>query len=293
VNPPAIFSRVVLVDKPAGPTSFDIVRKARKGLREKVGHAGTLDPFATGLLVVLIGQATRISNLLMELPKEYEFVVQFGAVSSTADPTGEITPTRGRVTQEAVAEALQGFKGTITQRVPMTSAVKVNGEALYRKAHRGEIMETPERQVMVYDLSMLAFDEDGQTATLRATTGGGTYIRSLAEDLGVCTGAGAYAASLRRVRSGGFSVAGALQMAELSPERYREGGRGIYDLDEALSFLPVHELADREAHLAANGGSLQDAPSGRFRVHGPDGLLGVYEDRLGEARPLVVFARTE
>jgi tRNA pseudouridine55 synthase len=284
-------SCVVLVDKPVGPTSFDVVRVARRGLRDKVGHAGTLDPFASGLLLVLVGRATRTSNLLMALPKEYDVVVQFGAVSTTADPTGEIRQTGTRVQATQVLNALEGFRGKITQRVPMTSAVKVAGEALYRKAHRGETVETPEREVMIYDLTLLDFDEEAQTARLLALTGSGTYMRSLAEDLGEVTGAGAYAASLRRTRSGAFSVVDALTPDELSPEKYLAGGRGVLSLDEALAFLPVYEVDDREARLAANGNSLQGAPLGRFRAYGPAGLLGVYDGDGDLARPLIVFPK--
>ena len=280
---------MVLVDKPIGPTSFDIVRMARRGLKDKVGHAGTLDPFATGLLLVLIGQATRISNLLMEQPKEYDVVVQFGAVSTTADPTGEIESTGVTVEAETVTAALAGFRGRITQRVPMTSAVKVAGEALYKKAHRGETVETPEREVVVYDLTLREFDPEAQTATLVAVTGSGTYVRSLAEDLGRATGAGAYAAALRRTRCGGFSVEDALAPADLSPETYAAGGRGVIGLSEALFFLPIHHLGECEARSAKNGVSLYGTPAGRFRAHGPEGLIGVYETVGEVARPLIIF----
>ncbi len=180
---------VVLVDKPVGPTSFDIVRTARRGLKTRVGHAGTLDPFASGLLLVMIGAATRISQLLMGLPKEYDLTVQFGAVSNTADPTGEITPTEKRTTAAQVMAVLDGFRGRIRQRVPLTSAVKVDGEPLYRKAHRGETAETPEREVMIYDVNLIDFDEEAQTARLLALTGSGVYMRALAEDIGRAVGA--------------------------------------------------------------------------------------------------------
>lgn len=283
--------RVVLVDKPVGATSFDMVRRARRGVREKVGHAGTLDPFASGLLLVLVGQATRISSLLMELPKEYEVVVQFGATSSTADSTGIIEPTGRRVDEAHVRAALEGFRGRIRQRVPLTSAVKVNGEALYRRAHRGESVPTPEREVMVYDLVLRSFDCETQAATLVATTGKGTYVRVIAEDLGRVTGAGAYAAALRRTRSGAFRVQEALSPDELSPERYVTEGPGVHGLDEALAFLPSYRLDARQAQLAANGNRIKGTPAGRFRAYGPDGLLGVYEGRGDFAQPLVVFPK--
>jgi tRNA pseudouridine55 synthase len=283
---------VALVDKPVGPTSFDIVRLARRGVDGRVGHAGTLDPFASGLLLILGGRATRVSTLLMGLPKEYDLTVQFGAVSSTADPTGDIGQTGGRVHAQQVAAALDGFRGRVRQRVPLTSAVKVDGERLYKKAHRGETAETPEREVMIYDLTMVAFDEKAQTARLLALTGSGAYLRTLAEDIGAATGAGGYAAALRRTRIGGFSVSEALRPDELSPERYERGGPGLLSVDEALGFLPRHDLDENQARLAANGNELRSVPVGRFRVHGADGLLGVYERMEGVARPLVVLAGT-
>ncbi len=267
-----------------------MVRVARRGTRGRVGHAGTLDPFATGLLLVMVGQATRVSNLLMELPKEYEVTVQFGAESSTADPTGDIIATGRRVEVEQIEGALGSFRGTIKQRVPMTSAVKVDGEPLYRRAHRGESIETPEREVVVHDLRLLAFDDAAQTARMVAVTGSGTYVRSLAEDLGRSTGSGAYAASLRRTRCGRFSVSEALRPEDLSPERYAAGGKGVFPVGEALDFLPAYSLDDRQARLAANGNPLHHAPTGRFRAYSAEGLVGVYEGMGEVARPLIVFA---
>jgi tRNA pseudouridine55 synthase len=291
-EPPVPVSCVVLADKPVGPTSFDLVRAARRGTRARVGHAGTLDPFASGLLLVMIGQATRMSSLLMGLPKEYEVTVQFGAVSSTADPTGVITRTGRRVQAGAVLAALDGFRGRIRQRVPLTSAVKVDGEPLYKKAHRGEAAETPEREVIVHDLTMLEFDEGAQTARLLALTGSGTYVRALAEEVGKVTGAGGYASSLRRTRIGPFSVEEALSLEQLSPDFYAEGGRGVLSLERALGFLPQWDLAESEARRAANGNQLPGGPMGRARVYGAEGLLGVYE-RIGDvSRPLIVFPRS-
>jgi tRNA pseudouridine55 synthase len=274
-----MLSCVVLVDKPVGPTSFDMVRAARRGVRGRVGHAGTLDPFASGLLLVMIGHATRISNILMALPKEYDL---------TADPTGDIVPTGGHVRAQQVAVALDQFRGLIRQRVPLTSAVKIDGEPLYKRAHRGETAETPVREVMVYDLCMVEFDEQAQTARLLALTGSGAYARALAEDLGTVTGAGGYATALRRTHIGSFSLA----PDELSPEHYAAGGPGVVSIDEALAFLPRHELGARDSRLAANGNELRGAPIGRFRVYGAEGLIGVYEGRGDVARPLVVFPRS-
>lgn len=287
----AVTSCVLLVDKPVGPTSFDVVRTARRGVGARVGHAGTLDPFASGLLLVMVGQATRVSSLLMALPKEYEVTVRFGAVSTTADPTGVITLTGGRARSGEVVAALDEFRGVIRQRVPLTSAVKVDGEPLYKRAHRGETADTPEREAVVYDLAMLAFDDETQTARLVARTGSGTYVRTLAEQIGGAMGVGAYAASLRRTRIGVFSVDDAQRPEDLMPEKYVVGERGVLSLDEALAFLPCREVGSAEARLAANGNRLPAACTGRFRVCGPEGLLAVYEASGDEALPLVVFAR--
>jgi tRNA pseudouridine55 synthase len=287
--------RVVLVDKPVGPTSFDMVRAARRGTRGRVGHAGTLDPFASGLLLIMTGAATRVSSLLMGLPKEYDLLVQFGAVSSTGDPTGDIGPFRpdNRSAHTTTARDLVGvldrFRGRITQRVPLTSAVKVNGEPLYKKAHRGETAETPEREVMVYDLSLVEFDEEAQTARLLALVGSGTYARSLAMDIGASLGCGGYAAALRRVRIGPFTVDDALAPETLSPGRYEERGPGVLALDEALAFIPRCEVCGADLRLAANGNELRALPAGRFRVYGGGRLLGVYEGSGDRARPLAVF----
>jgi len=305
--------RVLLVDKPAGPTSFDMVRTARRGTRGRVGHSGTLDPFATGLLLVMTGSATRVSSLLMGLPKEYDLLVQLGAVSSTGDPTGVITPWSGggadlvgaagdlgaadaasvaaaaRITAKEVVGVLDRFRGRITQRVPLTSAVKVDGEALYKKAHRGETAETPEREVMVYDLSLLEFDDEAQTARLLALVGSGTYARCLAMDIGEALGCGGYAAALRRTRIGPFSVDDAVSPDRLSPQLYAEAGRGVLTLDQALAFIPSRELGESDTRRAANGNELQGLPAGRFRVYGGGRLLGVYEGAGDGSRPLLIF----
>lgn len=282
-------SRVVLVDKPAGWTSYDVVRKAKRGLKAKVGHAGTLDPFATGLLLVLVGQATRISSLLMALPKEYLVTVQFGVASSTGDPTGELTPKGGPVTAGDVLRGLDAFRGSIRQRVPMTSAVKVQGERLYQKARRGESIETPEREIMVYDSAMIRFDDETQQASLLLRTGKGAYVRQISADLGEALGTAAYAVALRRTRSGPFSAEEAVGTEELSPELISGSSTAVLPLAAALAFLPVVRVEGREEALAANGNELRGTPAGRFCVVGEAGLLGVYEGPAGVSRPLVIF----
>jgi tRNA pseudouridine55 synthase len=176
----------LLVDKPAGVTSHDVVAEIRRERGGKVGHAGTLDPFATGLLVIVLGRATRLQRYLLGLPKTYRATARLGWRSSTGDPDGELTET-GRIPGRLELPA-----GEIEQRVPMTSAVKVGGERLYRKAHRGEAVETPTRTVTVHRAELI--DSDDERATFEIECSSGTYIRTLIETL-----EDAYCESLRRI----------------------------------------------------------------------------------------------
>lgn len=289
-QPPETPTRVLLVDKPAGWTSFQVVRRLRPLLGRKVGHAGTLDPFATGLLVVLAGQATRISDLIMAFPKEYLVTAQFGAVSSTQDPTGVIEPTGLRVAEAEVRRALEGFRGCIRQVVPLTSAVKVGGEPLYRRAHRGETCETPVREVVVHDLALLEFRDELQEAVILARTSKGTYLRTLVHDLGAVLGVGGYAAALRRLRVGSLNVKHAVGPDDVG-EAMAAGGEGtVLSLSDVLSGLPRYDVRDAEERRVRNGNELPGAPAGVVRVYGEAGLLAVYEGVAGVARPRVVFS---
>jgi tRNA pseudouridine55 synthase len=184
---------VLLCDKPAGITSHDMVVRLRRERGCKAGHAGTLDPFATGLLLVLVDGATKLQRFLTGLPKTYLATARLGWRSSTGDPDGELSETG------EVPESLSLPTGTVRQRVPMTSAVRVGGERLYRKAHRGEEVETPERDVEVYRAELLGHDEE--TARYEVECSAGTYIRTLVETLG-----DAYCSELRRTAIGPFKV---------------------------------------------------------------------------------------
>ncbi|HET9592096.1 MAG TPA: tRNA pseudouridine(55) synthase TruB [Solirubrobacterales bacterium] len=201
---------VLLFDKPAGVTSHDVVAQVRRQRGGKVGHAGTLDPFATGLLLILLGRATRLQRFLVGLPKTYLATARLGWRSSTGDPDGELTET-GRV-----PDSLELPTGTVRQRVPMTSAVRVGGERLYKKAHRGEVVETPERDVQVHRAELLS--SDAERAHYEIECSAGTYIRTLIETLD-----DAYCAELRRTAIGPFRVENAgeefpaAEVAELVP----------------------------------------------------------------------------
>jgi len=201
---------VLLVDKPAGKTSHDVVAVVRRERGVKAGHAGTLDPFATGLLLVLLGKATRLQRFLVGLPKTYLATARLGWTSSTGDPDGELTETGN------APASLELPTGTVRQRVPMTSAVRVEGERLYKKAHRGETIETPVRDVQVHRADLLS-SGDGY-AHYEIECSAGTYVRTLIETLG-----DAYCSDLRRVAVGPFRIEDAglevptSEVAELVP----------------------------------------------------------------------------
>lgn len=198
---------LLLWDKPAGVTSHDVVAAIRRERGLRAGHAGTLDPFATGLLLVLLGRATKLQRFLIGLPKTYLATARLGWRSSTGDPDGELTETG------VIPASLELPTGTVRQRVPMTSAVRVGGERLYKKAHRGEVVETPVRDVEVHRAELLS--SDGEYAHYEIECSAGTYIRTLVETLG-----DAYCSALRRTRVGPFAVEDA--GTELPVERVGE-----------------------------------------------------------------------
>lgn len=210
---------IVLVDKPAGWTSFDVVAKIRGAIRAsyaakgvkptkrqlKVGHAGTLDPFATGLLVILLGDACSRSNEFLKLDKVYDATIRLGATSSTGDPDGELTTVSDRVPLATeVKETLARFTGEITQTPPVYSAIKIGGERAYKLARKGKEVAMPSRQVTVFSLELL--DYTYPDIRIRAHVSSGTYIRSLAEDIGATLGVGAYCSELRRISTSTWSI---------------------------------------------------------------------------------------
>lgn len=265
---------ILLYDKPAGVTSHDVVASVRRTLprKTKVGHAGTLDPFATGLLVLLVGRATRAQRFFMALPKRYEVVARFGAVSTTGDPEGEITET-GNVP----AGELMLPQGTIRQRPPAYSAVKVGGRRAYALARAGSEVELAEREVTVHRFEQLWHDGERRAFIIECSSG--TYVRSLIADLG-----DAYCLELRRTRIGDFDVSVA------DPER-------PVALTEALAFLPEVRLEGEQARRAAHGVRV-DAPTesmgagtAAVRLTDVDGLIALAELADGETalKPIVGF----
>jgi tRNA pseudouridine55 synthase len=260
---------VFLVDKAAGPTSFDVLRQLRPALGRKLGHAGTLDPFATGLLLVLAGGATRLATYLSGLDKSYRAVVQLGAASSTLDREGELAPTGVATDERALRAAAASLTGLIEQRVPLASAVRVDGERSYARMRRGETAPPPPREVRIDRLELLAFDAALQRATIEVDCSKGTYVRQIAADLGEATGAGGYCLELRRLNIGGFSVeqAGTVEQIEDEPD-----GRWHLSARDALSHMPERTLDDAEAEHVRHGRAVaaRDELGPVRLVHGGD-----------------------
>jgi tRNA pseudouridine55 synthase len=238
-----------------------VVVRVRRERAVKVGHAGTLDPFATGLLVVLLGRATRLQRYLLPLPKTYLATARLGWRSSTGDPDGELDET-GRIPKR-----LELPTGQIEQRVPMTSAVKVEGERLYRRAHRGETVETPSRTVTVHRAELL--DSDGERASFEIECSSGTYVRTLVEAL-----EDAYCESLRRTAIGPFKV----------PDGQRE-----LSMEELVSFLPERPLDAPEAERVSHGVAVAGGGEGRVRLTHEGRLIAVARPDGENLRPEVVL----
>lgn len=263
----------LLIDKPAGPTSHDLVQQVRREYRVKAGHAGTLDPFATGLMICLLGRATRLQRYLLGLPKRYEATARLGWRSSTGDPTGDLTETG------VIPPSLELPTGTVTQRLPMTSAVRVDGERLYKKAHRGEEIETPEREAEVYKADLLESYE--QRARYEIECAAGTYVRTLVETL-----SDAYCEELRRTAIGEFEVpAGA-------PVPLSAG--------QLLSFMPERRADEEEADKVGHGSAIDigeldpnligGSEGDRVRITTDSEVLAVAKlGDGGELRPEVVL----
>ncbi|MDT5123500.1 MAG: tRNA pseudouridine55 synthase [Acidobacteriota bacterium] len=312
---------VLIIDKPAGLTSHDVVARVRRILSERrVGHTGTLDPFATGVLVVLIGRATRLAQFLSNAVKEYEAVVRFGYATDTGDATGKKldvsrpqNATEGIVHalgERKIESALDSLRGEIEQVPPMYSAKKVQGKKLYELARRGIEVERAAMRVTIYEIeavrrdgALLRRNEDATCdLQVRVVCSAGTYIRTLAESIGERLGMAAHVTSLRRTRAGDFGIEAALTLDELKIEA--ETGdveAAILSPYAALSQMPFVHLTTDEARRALHGIALHlkretetnwldDEP---VRMCDADGHLiavGFYDAAAGTLHPRVVFS---
>jgi tRNA pseudouridine55 synthase len=237
---------VLVIDKPAGMTSHDVVDAVRARFEtRKVGHAGTLDPDATGVLVLGLGKATRLLAYGQAGPKRYEAAARFGVATDTQDASGRVLRTSDvSFSRAGLEEALEGFRGDISQVPPMVSAVKMGGERLYRKARRGEEVERPARTVTVYSLDLVHFDPPD--ATLEVVCSAGTYVRTLIHDVGSVLGSGAHMTSLRRTGASGFTLDDAVPLEEAGAEHLRP-------LADAVLGLPTIVADSATAAAAAHG----------------------------------------
>jgi tRNA pseudouridine55 synthase len=276
------------VAKPAGPTSHDVVALVRRALGGvRAGHLGTLDPFAAGVLVVVVGRATRLAQFAAAWPKTYEGTLRLGITTDTDDRTGTPVSTSEawrEVTAEAVAAALDRFRGSFAQRPPAFSAVKIGGERAYRRARRGETVEPAPRTVTVFALELTAWAPPD--VRFRSVVSGGTYLRSLARDIGAALGCGAHLAALTRTAVGPYGLADAVAPEAVEPSDLRPP-------DALVAELPRHALSDAERAAVVHGRTVPGGGTGdEGRValfHGPE-LVAVAEVVDGLLKPRVVVA---
>jgi tRNA pseudouridine55 synthase len=303
---------VLVIDKPAGKTSHDIVNTIRKiANQKKVGHTGTLDPIATGVLVILLGKATRIGRYLDLEPKEYAAEALFGLTTDTQDITGKVIEKHDEiVTLNAVDNIIREFTGAIEQIPPMVSAIKIGGQPLYKLARKGIEIERPARRITVYEFEIVDFKMvDGKTfAVFRVLCSGGTYVRTLVHDIGRRLEIGATLNNLRRTRVGKFTIKNSVTPNMLENNDLLD--KHLIPMNEALDNLPGLIVKEEAVALLLNGRELNENSLNNFqpsvaanynslpiRLINPDGILlaigraqaaDVYDNRV-RIQPEVVF----
>jgi len=305
---------VICIDKPAGITSHDVVARARHILNHKrVGHAGTLDPFATGVLVLLVGRATRLTQFLSGLEKEYEAIIRLGFATDTADLTGKPlsdVQNSGPWDKAQVEAALTSLRGEIDQVPPMYSAKKQGGRKLYEIARKGEEVERKPVRVCIHEFEPIKptgeWLKDNLDGTfdleVRVVCSSGTYVRTLAEDFGKQLNVGAHLAELRRTRVGDFSLDQARTLIQLKTSAAEESlGRVLYKPDEALSRLPAIDVSDEGIQKVRHGTDLPVSGhlwtnGERVRIRDTKGDLiavGIFDSITGMLHPAVVMSLEE
>ena len=267
---------IIIIDKPAGWTSMDVCAKLRGMFREKrVGHAGTLDPMATGVLPVFISRATRAVEFAADSDKEYICELKLGVITNTQDATGEVLEERPvNVGREDVEAALPRFIGPIEQVPPMFSAVKINGKKLYELARKGKEVERRPRPITIHALEILDASTDGTSYRLRAACSKGTYVRTLCHDIGQVLGCGGCMSSLQRVKAAGFTLADSVTLETVQEAVDRgEGESLLLPVDCCFRDRPRLTLQTAAAEKKIrNGATLaaRDIPDGEYRVYGMD-----------------------
>jgi tRNA pseudouridine55 synthase len=263
---------ILIIDKPADWTSHDVVAKLRGILREKrIGHGGTLDPMATGVLPVFVGRATRAVELFEAADKEYIAGLRLGVTTTTEDTTGTVlTESPVTVTRDQVAATLAAFVGKRQQIPPMYSAVKVDGKKLYELARQGKRVERKPRDIELFELELL--DGDGADYTFRVRCSKGTYVRTLCADLGEALGCGGCMSSLRRTAAGCYSLRDAVPLADLLDLSQEEAVSMLRPVDSLFAAAPPVHVGPKDAAKCRNGAPIPvpGLPEGQFRVYGPD-----------------------
>jgi len=281
----------LIVDKPKGWTSHDVVAWVRRTLKvRRVGHTGTLDPLATGVLVLALGQATKFISFLDEAEKEYMVTLRLGASTDTDDAEGKIIAQKGvpeGLSREKFVEVCRAFTGEVMQRPPLFSAIHYRGRRLYELARKGKQVEVPPKRVFIYSLEVLDFDLP--YVQLRVKCSKGTYMRSLVRDIGEVLECGAYVEALRRTRSGPFREEQALSLRKVE-EMASERRLPLIPVGEALG-LPKLELSGEDVQRFLHGGRVLYTATGRTAVYSEDGtFLGVGMGEGGYIRPLRVMS---
>jgi tRNA pseudouridine55 synthase len=292
---------ILIVDKPYGPTSHDVVQTVRRAAgQSRVGHTGTLDPAATGVLVVCLGRATKLVQFLQAGTKTYRARLVLGVETTSQDAQGEVVATRDAsgVDEDGLRAALGDLTGGIEQVPPMVSAIKVEGRRLHEAARAGEEVEREPRPVTVHELELLEFEPGERAeAEVEVTCSAGTYVRTLAHDAGRALGVGASLLTLRRTANGPFTdlEAHALDEVVAAGERRALAGLTLAPLEAVSRCLPVVEIAEEELarRLAQGGGLPAQGHSEPYAVVHAGLLLGVYADEGERGRPQLVWTRPE
>ena len=287
---------ILLIDKPEGWTSMDVCAKLRGALHEKhIGHSGTLDPMATGLLVVLIGRATRAAQYAEAQEKTYEALLRPGIVTDTQDVSGTVLRSApADVSDAALEDVLPRFRGEIDQIPPMYSALKVNGQKLYHLARRGREIERQPRRITIYALEQTGRTTDGDIA-LRVRCSKGTYIRTLCHDIGAALGCGAVMSALRRTRCGPFDLADAHTLpAALNAAAEGSAESLILPVETLFSGVPDERLSPAQEKVIRNGGTYScPLPDGPYRLFGASGFLALGAVNAGKMRGVKTFYEVE
>lgn len=275
---------IIIINKPQNWTSHDVVAKMRRVLREKrIGHGGTLDPMATGVLPLFVGRATRAAEYAENAEKEYIAGLKLGVITDTQDTTGSILEKHDvKASGEELSQALRGFKGELLQVPPMYSAVKIEGKKLYEYAREGKSIKRPARRIFIKELELLSFD--GAEASIRIVCSKGTYVRTICHDIGSLLGCGGAMSSLIRTRAGRFDISRALTIEQIEQAAEKSEAEKLLLPVDTL-FLALDNLAiDKKDEIRCRNGAPINAAGvacGRYRVYSKDGSFLM----LGEVRP--------